>query len=225
MHDQAAPVTEAAASVATARTGARQRQTRTRHALLSAARQLMAQGARAAFTVDELIAAAGVAKGSFYNHFPDKETIAAEVHRAVREMEEIQIAAVNRDIADPVARITRGMAVYASMALTAPEDAQILTLSRVDKRFLESTANAGLREDLRAALNGGRIVAPSIEAAALLVVGQTAVLMTRLGDDPTPDETRLIGQQCIAMTLVGLGLSYRDAQLLATQAIDALVRG
>lgn len=50
------------------RTGARQRQTRTRKALLTAARRLMAQGVRTAFTVDELTATADVAKGSFYNH-------------------------------------------------------------------------------------------------------------------------------------------------------------
>lgn len=206
------------------RTGVRQRQTRTREALLSAARRLMAQRSRAAFTVDELTGAASVAKGSFYNHFPDKDAIAEEVHRAVREMEEAEVRAVNRGVADPVARIARGMATYARMALTSPEDARILTLSQIDSRFLQSAVNDGLREDLRAALSDGRVVAPSIEAAALLIVGQTAVLMIRLGNEPNPEKAQLVAQQCIAITLVGLGLTHREAQLLATQAVDAVVR-
>lgn len=192
---------------------------------MSAARRLMVQGSRAAFTVDELVQAAGIAKGSFYNHFPDKEAIADEVHRAVREMEEAEVRAVNEGVSDPVARIARGMAVYARMALTAPEDARILTLNQIGSSFLQSSVNAGLAADLRAALRDGRIVAPSIEAAAMLVVGQVAVLIARLGGDTDPVIVQPLAQQCIAITLVGIGLSHRDAQLLATQAIDAILCG
>lgn len=224
MQDDIATQLPPSAGKTAGRTGARQRQTRTREALLSAARRLMAQQSRAAFTVDELTGAAGVAKGSFYNHFPDKEAIAEEVHRAVRMMEEAEVRAVNRGVADPVARIARGIATYARMALTSPEDAHILTLSQIDSRFLQSAVNAGLRDDLRAALSDGRVVAPSIEAAALLILGQTAVLMIRLCNEPNPEKAQLVAQQCIAITLVGLSLTHRDAQLLATQAVDAVVR-
>lgn len=188
-----------------------------------AARRLIVGGARAAFTIDELTAAADVAKGSFYNHFSDKEAIAEEVYRAVREKEEAEIRSVNGDVSDPVARIARGMAMYAHMAVTSPEDSHILTLSQVGSGFLQSAVNAGLRDDLRAALTIGRIVVSSIEAAALLVVGQTAVLMARLRGSAALDEAQLIAQQCIAITLIGLGLSYRDAQLTATQATDAIL--
>ena len=191
---------------------------------MSAARRLIVQGARAAFTVDELTGAAGVAKGSFYNHFPDKDAIADAVHREVREREEADIRAVNRDVTDPVMRIARGMAMYAHLALTSPEDAHLLTLAQFDSRFLQASVNAGLRDDLRAALDGGRVVAPSIEAAALLVVGQTAVLMACLPDRSGPREAQLVAQQCVALTLVGLGLDHRDAQLVATQAVEAIVR-
>lgn len=205
------------------RPGARLRQTRTREALLVAARRLIVEGSRAAFTIDELTVAADVAKGSFYNHFPDKDAIAEEVYRTVREKEEAEIRSVNDDVGDPVARIARGMAMYAQMAVTSPEDAHILTLSQLGSGFLQSAVNAGLRDDLRAALTSGRIVAPSIEAAALLVVGQTAVLMARLRGNAASEEAQLVAQQCVAITLVGLGLSYRDAQLIATQAVDAIL--
>ena len=206
------------------RPGARLRQTRTRAALLSAARRLISEGSRAAFTVDDLTLAAGVAKGSFYNHFPDKGAIAEEVYCAVREKEEAEIRSVNREIVDPVSRLARGMAVYAHLAMTSPEDAHILTLNRVSSRFLQTTVNAGLRDDLREALGSGRVVTPSIEAAALLVVGQTAVLMARLRENTAPDEAKTVTQQCISLTLVGLGLSHREAQLIATQAVDGILQ-
>lgn len=209
---------------APARPGARRRQTRTREALLAAARRLIVEGSRAAFTIDELTVAADVAKGSFYNHFPDKDAIAEEVYRTVREKEEAEIRSVNEGVSDPVARIARGMAMYAHLAVTSPEDSHILTLSQVGSGFLQSSVNAGLRDDLRAALTGGRVVAPSIEAAALLVVGQTAVLMARLRESAAFDEAQLVAQQSVAITLVGLGLSHRDAQLIATQAVDAILQ-
>lgn len=206
------------------RRGARIRQTKTREALLAATRRIMARESRAAFTIDEVVQMAGVAKGSFYNHFPDKEAIAAEVYRAVREMEEVEVAKVNVAELDPVARVARGMAVYARMALTASEDARILTLNQFDSQFLLSGVNEGLVTDLREALRCGRIVIPSVEAAEMLVVGQVAVLIARLGGEADPASALLVSQQCIAITLVGVGLSHRDAQLLATQATDYILR-
>lgn len=206
------------------RPGARVRQTKTREALLTAARRLMGQGSRAAFTIDDLVRAAGVAKGSFYNHYPDKEAIADEVQRAVRELEEADVRAVNSGVSDPVARISRGMASYARMALVDPENARVLTLGRLDGDFMQSAVNAGLASDLRTALGEGRIVAPSIEAAAMLIVGQVAVMIARLADQPSPSIAYTIAQQCIGLTLVGIGLSHREAQLLATQSVEAILR-
>ena len=116
------------------------------------------------------------------------------------------------------------MAMYAQMAVSSPEDAHILTLDQFGSGFLRSAVNAGLRNDLRGALNSGRVVAPSIEAAALLVVGQTAVLMARLRGSAGMDEAQRVAQQVIAVTLVGLGLSHRDGQLVATQAVDDILR-
>lgn len=58
-------------------------------------------------------------------------------------------------------------------------------------------ANAGLAADLRAARGDGRIVAPSIEAAAMLVVGQVAVLMARLSGEAAGPAARALAHRCI----------------------------
>ncbi len=51
------------------------RRTNTREALLVAARTLLAGRTTEGFTVDDIVQSAGVAKGSFYNHFSDKEEL------------------------------------------------------------------------------------------------------------------------------------------------------
>lgn len=201
------------------RRGVSRRRTRTRDALLEAARRLMAHPPREAFTIDDVVQGARVAKGSFYNHFPDKEALVAEVYRHIGEKEEAEVAAANREVVDPVARLAHGMTIYARLALVSPQEARILASSRLDA-LLSAASTGGLAKDLRAGLKAGRFVVPSVEAGAMLVVGQVAVLMNRLRG-MAPRTAMPLAQQAVAITLIGLGLPHRDAHLIAAQAVDA----
>ena len=60
------------------------RRVRTRAALLRAGASLFATRSVDGVSIDDIVAAADVAKGSFYNHFPDKEALAAELSDAAR---------------------------------------------------------------------------------------------------------------------------------------------
>ena len=206
-------------------TGKVRRRTKTREALLLAARTLMAARQKDGFTIDDVVQLAGVAKGSFYNHFSDKEALADEVYRATRANEESEIEAVNRAVDDPMARAARAMALYARLALTSPEEAGIITMGQVSALSIHSSANAGLVRDLREGLQAGKIVVPSIEAGAMLVIGQTAVLMSRLTAPKGHSSACDLAQQCIALTLLGLGLEHRAAHQLSAQAVEGIVRG
>ncbi len=206
-------------------TGKVRRRTKTREALLLAARTLMVARQKDGFTIDDVVQLAGVAKGSFYNHFPDKEALADEVYRETRAKEESEIEAVNRAVDDPMARVARAMALYARLALTSPEEAGIITMGQVSALSIRSSANAGLVRDLREGLQAGKIVVPSIEAGAMLVIGQTAVLMSRLKAPREHGSACDLAQQCIALTLVGLGLEHRAAHQLSAQAVEGIVRG
>lgn len=168
-----------AAGEAKLATGKLRRRTKTREALLLSGQKLMASRAKDGFTVDDVVQSAGVAKGSFYNHFPDKEALADEIHRTVRAKEESEIEAVNQSVQEPAVRVARAMAVYARFALTSPNEARIITQGQVDALSIRSTANAGLVRDLAEGLRTGTLTTPSIEAAALLVIGQTTVLLSR----------------------------------------------
>lgn len=200
------------------------RRTKTREALLSAGRGLMAARPRDGFTVDDVVQSAGVAKGSFYNHFADKEALTDEVYRTIRVREESEIDAANEAVREPAVRIARAMTVYARFALTSPDEARIIILGQVDALSIESSANAGLVRDIAEGFRIGKLVVPSIEAAALLVIGQTAVLMSRLQTVSGRDAAALLAQQCVAVTLAGLGLEYRTAHFVSAQAIEDILR-
>src|SRR5580700_3766983 len=84
------------------------RRARTRDALLRAGRALLAHREVGGLSVDEIVAAADVAKGSFYNHFADKEQFAREIGAAVRRQAEEAVSVANLGISDPGARLARG---------------------------------------------------------------------------------------------------------------------
>ena len=83
--------------------GNRQRQ-RTRHALLDAGQRLFATRSVDAVTIDDIVEQADVAKGSFYNHFSDKQAFADAVWELVQGDVEFHIYRANQDIADPAMR-------------------------------------------------------------------------------------------------------------------------
>ena len=85
---------------------------RTRNALLAAGRRLFAERAIDAVAIDDIVAAAGVAKGTFYNHFDDKDALLTAIVTEIRSTVEERIATINAGIEDPAVRLTRAICVY-----------------------------------------------------------------------------------------------------------------
>ena len=84
------------------------RAARTRAALLAAGFELLAERPIDAIAIDEVVARAGVAKGSFFNHFTDKPGFANAIGAAVRMELEARVDAANDGVSDPVARLAGG---------------------------------------------------------------------------------------------------------------------
>ena len=105
------------------------RAARTRAALISAGFDLLAEKPIDAIPIDEVVAKAAVAKGSFFNHFADKQAFAEAIATEVRLELEDQIARANNGIADPIERIAGGMRVGAEFALSNPKRTAVLLRS------------------------------------------------------------------------------------------------
>src|SRR5512147_1232869 len=81
----------------------------TRAALLNAGRSLFAHRDVDGVSVDEIVEAAAVAKGSFYNHFADKDVFAREIAASARREAEALVNEVNCGISDPAVAVARAL--------------------------------------------------------------------------------------------------------------------
>ena len=136
------------------------RAARTRSALLDAGIELLARRSVDAIAIDELVAAAGVAKGSFFNHFEDKNAFGAAVYASVRGELEASVDRVNADVEDPLQRLSGGMIAAAAFALSRPERFAVLVRTASGLTLGDHPLNAGLARDLRSCVKASAAFEP-----------------------------------------------------------------
>jgi AcrR family transcriptional regulator len=202
------------------------RRTSTRTRLISAGLDLLAHRPIDSLTIDDIVLAAGTAKGSFYNHFEHRAAFAAAVAEYVREKIEARISFANEGVLDPAERMVRAMGVLVNFALTDPSDAATMVRSHEPATRVSHSINRGLKYDLESGLATGRFFAITADSAALFVLGVNYITLLRLVTESTQLRgARAIARQSGLHLLLGLGVSRRDAQKLASEAATALVTG
>ncbi|WP_184015536.1 TetR/AcrR family transcriptional regulator [Sphingobium boeckii] len=200
------------------------RRLRTRDQLLAAAEILFAERAPDAVSIDEIVIAAGVAKGTYYNHFIDKADIIHAVYRRVRMRIETAIAEANREVDDPASRVARALCLYARTAIETPNAATVLT-KVLEKGLPEDTPlNHGVFDDMREGMKRDRFRIPTVEVAAILVVAVSQQLMAHILQGEQGYAARILAQQLIAMLLAGLGLEPSEASAVSAKAVEDIMR-
>jgi AcrR family transcriptional regulator len=197
---------------------------RTRAALVAAGRRLFCERPIDAVTVDDIVQAAGVGKGSFYNHFADREGLVRAISGEVRAGVEHAIDSANTDIEDPARRVARACCVYLRFALDEPERAGFLARIHTGHTSLDAPLNRGLVDDIARGLAVGRFRVATLESGVLYVLGVTQMALTRIVQEPSATLAVSLAQQMCAMMLAGLRVPEMDADLIAAQASDEIVR-
>ena len=131
------------------------RAARTRAALLAAGFELLAERPIDAIAIDEVVARAGVAKGSFFNHFTDKPGFANAIGAAVRMELEARVDAANDGVSDPVARLAGGMRVAVDFALTDRARAIVMLRGLEAATGQGHDLNRGVRADIERLVAAG----------------------------------------------------------------------
>src|SRR5262249_11909887 len=151
-----------------------------------------------------------VAKGTFYNYFPDKEALARELASHVRTRLEYEITRTNEGVGDPAHRIARAFCCLLRFCLDAPE--QAVAMMRLFPHATDPAApmNAGVRRDVADGMTHGQIVAPAEEVAVAYIVGVFMAGANR-ALDLAADRASGFAQDLGAMLLHGLGLSRLQA--------------
>ncbi len=195
------------------------RAARTRSALIAAGFELLAEKPIDAIPIDEVVARAGVAKGSFFNHFSDKPAFASAIGDEVRLELEGRISAANAEVADPLLRIAGGMRTGAVFALAEPKRTIVLLRSHASSTLSSHPLNRGLVHDLAVALGAGLVREEARDGGVLYWLGLCQILMANLVEQrPGNDAARTALHAMLVLGLTGLGAAPTRARAIAEEA-------
>jgi AcrR family transcriptional regulator len=157
------------------RTG-RERRARTRERIVEAALRVFAEKGPDAPVIEDFIQAAGVARGTFYNHFSTTEELLVATSNRLEDRLMERIEAVLGGIDDPVRRLASGIRLWLHLSRGDAVFCAFLVRSRFRGEAVEKT----LAQDLGGGIAAGELAAPSLDVARDLVVGAVREAQVRM---------------------------------------------
>lgn len=195
----------------------------TRTRLLRAGRSLLARSDVNGFSVDEIVAAADVAKGSFYNYFADKEAFARQIGAAVRRQAESAVNAANAGTADPALRLARALCVFVRFAVEHRDDARILCRLNSGATMADAPVNRGLKEEVMTLNRSLRRTHADAATGVLLVMGTIIITMRHVLERRLTQPPALIARHMAEGMLRGLGVAGARSRSTAIRASGAIL--
>ncbi len=113
---------------------------RTREALLEAGATVAERYGLAGLSVNRVVAQAGVAKGTFYVHFPDRDAFIDALHERFHAHARETVAAAIEGIPDGAERIIRGTEAYLDVCLANRGVKALALEARSDPSLMKSMA-------------------------------------------------------------------------------------
>jgi AcrR family transcriptional regulator len=198
------------------------RRARTRSALIAAGQHLFARHPLESVSIDDIAAAADIAKGSFYNYFDDKEGLASAIIEHVQADCEHHVAQANAGIADAAHRMARAMAVVVIYAHDHPDRVQAMLALSGRRRNIAAPLNAGVTRDIADGLAGGQFNGITIESGVLLALSLISVAVDFLQAQEPGGAAPAVVRQIGAALLRALGVDPAQAPAIA-EAAAALI--
>ncbi len=171
-----------------------QRSEATRGKLLAVARGLFRSRGYARTSLEEIVSRAGVTKGAFYHHFPDKKALfVAVLHEIEKGLMEASAAGASGP--DSWSRFRAGCRAFLEASMD-PAVQRILLRDgpavlgweawrEIDSRYSLGLIEAGLKQ----AMTEGRVRSRSIKPLAHLLFGALCEGATMVSRSPKPNET------------------------------------
>ena len=126
--------------------------------------------------IEDFIQAAGVARGTFYNHFKTTEELLTATSGWLEDALIETIESVIGEFDDPVRRVATGMRLWLHLSRQDP----VFCAFVVRSRFRGAAVEQALALDLGAGLRSGRLAVSSIDLARDLVVGTIREAQARM---------------------------------------------
>ena len=187
------------------------RRTLSRDALLDAAEMLFGSEEISEVTIDDIVARAGVAKGTFYNHFVDKADIGNQVASRIRQDLRLQIEPTKRTSSDPAVHLAIAVSTFLLEAGRKPHRARVMVSYLVGVTSLEDPANARLREALISGAALNRFKYSDLDSALTYVLGIVSSGMLLVAQDAATNRPT-VPRHLVELMLTGLGLPLDEIE-------------
>jgi AcrR family transcriptional regulator len=193
------------------------RPARTQTALLAAAQRLLQDQPLEALTIDEIVNAAQVGRGSFYNHFADKEILGKAIAARIRAHMTEEIDRANSGCSDPVERLMRALFASIRYAVTYNENARVIVNMALNTTDPGSPMNARLVSDLELGIRSGAFNFRKIDVGVAIVVGIFTAAIRHVLDVQV--ESAGYWSELAARMAMALGVAPEVAESLATRIV------
>jgi len=189
-----------------------QRREKTRLKLLESALAVFAEKGPDEAVIEDFIAAAGVSRGTFYNHFRTTGELLLALSSSMSDEVLAIVDPIVLQVDDPVARFATGTRLYMHMALRYPLWGSFIT--RVGTRIAArgQLIDVYLTRDLTLALETRRVSIDNVLIGRDLVLGSIFYGIETMLTEPTRDHHPEHLMRCV---LIGLGLDPEEAQAIA----------
>ncbi len=168
----------------------RRRQARTREAILSAATARFAEKSVAQVSVEEIIEAADVSRGTFYKLFQHKEAVLSAILRPLIEAQGEKLSRI--DGHDPWAIINEILNVYIEIWRDAPAAFSLVQREAAQYFHLLETAHGPVVTHMRRLFRqiepSGLLRAGSAEDSVVLMARSAVVILRVFADKPDWEE-------------------------------------
>jgi len=194
--------------------------------LLRACGDLLFQHSIDAITINEIVQRAGVAKGSFYNHFPDKETLATTVSNLILVEVEERVRKANENVTDPAYRMVRGMCTHMQLAVSDPRRATIMLRGNDWVNAGDHHLHKSVSDDVAAGIASGRFARRCDDVGVLQIIGTGYFSMIRILDQQLSAEQAIdLATRAFSLTLCGFGLGEEEAVRIVADSARDIITG
>ncbi|WP_162248218.1 MULTISPECIES: TetR/AcrR family transcriptional regulator [unclassified Sphingomonas] len=196
-----------------------ERRERTRQRLLAASARVVAELGEKKASIDDFIRAAGVARGTFYNHYSTREQLIDDLWASIGQAPFHQIQKACESLDDPAARLaTEARLVFASATQNEAWGWLVYSMS-ADNDTVSEDLLSYPRPDLEIGRKQGRFQFDDLSAACDLVVGSV-----RWGLRAVLEEGRPLrcGDSLCVLLLKALSIGDAEAREIVARPLPEL---
>ena len=195
------------------------RRAKTRNRLIQSALQVFACKGVDASVIDDVIEAAGVSRGTFYNYFQSNRDLLLAVNDQLRSELITLIEKEVCEIPDPAERISTGLGLFIQVARDNPLLARFIAQVGLEASGPGRLVCKSLTDDLQHAIQLGRFQECPLHIALDLMEGAALFAIYRISLGGISDTH---APQVISTILRGFGLESQEAANLAAKPLPKL---